>query len=117
MQIQKLGLEIRKLGSLKNLYKDVDLVLSNYGINKGEINTNIQINAVAHALQKMFDVEKYFDVCTIKDCAKLCQICISEERMLLYNTQHCVYWNAMTNEFKQMMVAMILDDFRCVLCA
>lgn len=33
MQIQKLGLEIRKIGSLDSLYKEVDLVLSNNKIN------------------------------------------------------------------------------------
>jgi hypothetical protein len=58
MQIQKLGLEIRKLGSLNNLYKDVDMILRNYDIKSGEINTTIQSNAVAHALQKMLSVEK-----------------------------------------------------------
>lgn len=115
MQIQKLGLEIRKLGSLNNLYKDVDMILTNYGIKSGEINTNVQVNATAHSLQKMLSVEKYCDVCCIKECASLCQICISAERMKVYQTQHCVYWNEMMPDFRQMLVAMILDDFRCVL--
>ena len=115
MQIQKLGLEIRKLGSLNNLYKDVDTVLSNYGIKSGEINTTVQVNATAHSLQKMLSVDKYLDVCCIKECASLCHVCISAERMKVYQTQHCVYWSQMTNDFRQMLVAMILDDFRCVL--
>ena len=115
MQIQKLGLEIRKLGSLNNLYKDVDMVLSNYGIKAGEINANVQINAVAHSLQKMLKTERHFSVCCIRDCASLCQICISAERMKVYQAQHCVNWDEMTNEFRQMIVAMVLDDFRCVL--
>lgn len=115
MQIQKLGLEIRKIGSLSNLYKDVDMVLSNYEIKSGEVNTNVQVNAVAHALQKMLSVDKYCDVCCIKECASLCQICISDERMKLYRTQHCIYWREMAPEFRQMLVAMILDDFRYVL--
>ena len=115
MQIQKLGLEIRKIGSLNNLYKDVDVVLSNYSIKSGEINANVQINAVAHSLQKMLKTESYFSVCCIRDCASLCQIYISAERMKVYQTQHCVNWSEMTNDFRQMLIAMVLDDFRCVL--
>lgn len=35
--------------------------------------------------------------------------------MKVYQTQHCIDWSEMTNEFRQMLVAMVLDDFRCVL--
>ncbi len=115
MKIQKSGLEIRKSGSLNNLYKDVDMVLNNYGIKTGEINVNVQVNATAHSLQKMLNTESHFSVCCIRECASLCQIVISNERMKLYQTQHCVYWKEMTSEFRQMLVAMVLDDFRCVL--
>ena len=115
MKIEKLGLEIRKLGSLNNLYKDVDIVLSNYGIKSGEINANVQSNAVAHSLQNMLKPERYFSFCCIRDCAALCQIRISAERIKLYETQHCISWSEMTNEFRQMLVAIILDDFRSVL--
>jgi hypothetical protein len=115
MRIQKLGLEIRKIGNLDNLYRDVDLVLSKYQIKSGEINANVQVNAVAHSLQKMFKTENYFSVCCIRDCASLCQINISAERMRVYQTQHCVSWSEMTDDFRQMLVAMVLDDFRCVL--
>lgn len=115
MQIQKLGLEIRKIGSLDSLYKEVDLVLSNNKINSNEINANAQSAAVAHSLQKMISSERYFDICTVKNCAELCQICISDERMKFYRTQHCIYWNEMNTDFRQLIIAMILDDFRFVL--
>lgn len=115
MQIQKLGLEIRKLGSLTNLYNDVDMVLNNYKIPANGINRTIQATATAHSLQTMLKTENYFSVCCIKDCAKLCQITIDAERMNVYNSIHCVSWNEMLPEFRQMIVAMILDDFRCVL--
>ncbi|MBK7360675.1 MAG: hypothetical protein WAT16_08820 [Saprospiraceae bacterium] len=91
------------------------MVLSNYGIKSGEINANVQVNAVAHSLQKMLKTEMHFSVCCIRDCAALCQICISSERMKVYQTQHCINWSEMTNEFRQILVAMVLDDFRCVL--
>ncbi len=115
MQIQKLGLEIRKIGSLNNLYKDVDAVLSKYDIKSGEINATLQVNAVAHALQKMLSTDGYFSICCIRECASLCQIIISGERMKLYQTQHCIHWKDMMPDFRQMLVAMVLDDFRCVL--
>lgn len=115
MEIQKLGLEIRKIGSLNNLYKDIDRVLNNYSIKHGEVNANVQALAVAHSLQKMLSVDKYCDVCCIKECAKMCQICISCERMQIYQTQHCIYWKDMLPDFRQMLFAMILDDFRSIL--
>lgn len=115
MQIQKLGLEIRKIGSLSGLYRDIDQVLKSHKILSGEINATVQVNATAHALQRMLSTTKYCDITTINECADLCQIVISKERLKVYRTMHCVHWNEMTDEFRQMLVAMILDDFRCVL--
>jgi hypothetical protein len=115
MQIQKFGLEIRKIGNLDNLYSDVDLVLKNNNIPNNGINITVQQQSTAHALQHMLSVDRWCDICAIQECAKLCQICISEERMLVYHSQHCIHWNKMLPEFRQLLVAMILDDFRCVL--
>lgn len=116
MQIQKFGLEIRKIGNTQNLYSDVDLILRKYEVPVTGINMTVQQQATAHALQHMLQVDRWCDVCAIKECAKLCQICISDERMAVYSTQHCIHWNNMLPEFRQLLVAMILDDFRCVLC-
>lgn len=115
MQLQKLGLEIRKIGSLQNLYQDVDRMLKNYKIPINSVNIPIQTLTVAHSLQKMLNVEKYLCVSTLKNNAQLVQICIPEERMLVYQSIHCMYWNEMTPDYRQMVVAMILDDFRSVL--
>ena len=115
MEIQKFGIEIRSMGNVKNVYKDVDRMLGNYNIPKKGINVAIQIQTVAHSLQKMMSVENYFDVCAIRNCAKLCQINISNERMSMYSSIHCMGWNEMTPEYKQAVVAMVLDDFREVL--
>lgn len=115
MQIQKLGLEIRKLGSLQTLYKDVDMVLSNYKVPETGVNSTIQAATVAHSLQKMLQTDRHFSVCCISDCAKLCQICIDADRMKVYNAIHCISWNEMLPDYRQMIVAMILDDFRSVL--
>jgi hypothetical protein len=115
MQLSKLGIEIRKTGNLKNLYSDVDAVLKSKGL-LGEASSKIlQTQATAHSLQKMISVQHYFDVCTIQNCAELCQICIPDERMTAYRSIHCVHWNQMLPDFRQLIIAMILDDFRSVL--
>jgi hypothetical protein len=115
MQIQKFGIEIRKLGNLSNLYKDVDMVLSNYKVPSGEVTKSAQAATVAHALQKMLKTDRYFDVCTIKDCVEVCKIYIPYERMSIYRAVHCVHWNEMLPDYRQLIIAMVLDDFRSVL--
>ncbi len=115
MQLQKFGLEIRKIGSLQNLYKDVDNVLANYKIPPNSINTGVQSLTVAHSLQKMMNVDSHISVCTIKDCAILCGLVIPKERMLVYSAVHCMHWNEMTPEYRQVITSMILDDFRSIL--
>jgi hypothetical protein len=116
MQIQRLGLEIRKIGNVQNLYNDVDLILDNYNVPPGCINKNVQVATVAHALQKMLKTERYFDVCTVRRCSELCQVCIARERMQVYESIHCLHWDEMLPDYRQMIVAMVLDDFRDVLC-
>lgn len=115
MQLQKLGIELRRIGDIKSLYKEVDLVLEKYNILNNPISINVQAQATAHSLQKMLKTENHFSICTIKDCAKLSQLYIPEERMNVYQTIHCVNWNEMLPEFRQMIIAMILDDFRNIL--
>lgn len=115
MIIKKFGIEIRKAGSVENLYRDVDMILSDAGINSGEVNKTIQRAAVSHSLQKMLQPDRCFDICTIRNCAQLCGLCISEDRMRIYGTQHCVYWSEMLPEFRIQLMAMILDDFRSIL--
>lgn len=109
--LKKLGIEIRKIGDSKAFYRDVDSVLAAGGIKTGEITFDIQASAAAHSLQKMF-TSSYFDVCTIRNCSDLCGIIISKERMLVYQTQHCIHWNEMLPEFRQQIMAMVMDDFR-----
>jgi hypothetical protein len=115
MELRKFGLEIRKTGDVKNRYSDVDLVLHKAGIEKGGVSTTVQTQAIAHALQKMFSSDKHMDVCTIRECAKIAQIVISEERMEIYSSQHCTNWSEMLPDFRATLAAMILDDFRDIL--
>jgi hypothetical protein len=114
--MQKFGIEIRKIGNITNLYKDVDVVLGKYGMTSQTVSDEAKISTVAHSLQKMLQADKWFDVCTIDSCAKVCQICIPKERQNIYRAAHCVHWSEMLPDYRQMLVAMVLDDFRTVLC-
>ena len=116
MQIQKFGLELRKIGNVKNLYSDVDILLNRYNLKNG-VNADLQIQSVAHSLQKMLNVKSHFSVCTIDLCSELCQLNIPKDRYLVYRNAHCMNWNEMTEDFRNMLVALVLDDFRSVLNA
>jgi len=109
------GIEIRKKGQLSNIYRDVDEILKKNNIQNKSINRLVIKNGVAHALQHMICVQNYFSVCTINECVKLSQVSPSYERLALYQTQHCVHWNEMLPEFKEQLIAMVLDDFREVI--
>lgn len=111
---QKLGLELRKIGNADSLYNEVDLVLSKNNIDSSGISLDVQNQTAAHALNKMLKVEKYFSVCTIQNLSELCQIMISKERALVYSSIHCMEWSEMTQDYRQMIIAMVLDDFRMI---
>ncbi len=113
--MQKFGIEIRKVGSTAGLYNEVDNILGKAGITRGSIGNLIKIKAVAHALQEMLKTENHFSICTIDRCIEITQICIPKERYQIYHSIHCMNWNEMLQDFRQMIVAMILDDFRTVL--
>jgi len=115
MILKKFGIEVRKFGTRDSLYNEVDAVLSESGIGKGEVNGEMQVGGVAHGLQRMFQIERYFDVCTIRSCANLCQVTISQERLNLYSSVHCMSWSEMLPDFRKRLIAMVLDDFREVL--
>lgn len=63
---------------IKNLYKDVDIVLDNYNMSNGTVSAEAQMQTVAHSLHKMMQSDKWCCVSTIKECAKICQVCIKE---------------------------------------
>lgn len=108
------GIEIRKVGSIANLYREVDAVLAKLEIRNG-VSTIVQRQTVAHALQEMFRTEKHFDVCTVRSCAEVCQLVIPKERMSVYSSIHCLNWDSMIPDYRQAIIAMVLDDFRTVM--
>lgn len=114
--MQKFGIEIRRVGDTRNLYRDVDTVLRRYEIQSNKVSDLAKTQTAAHALQKMISIEMHFSVCTIDACASVCQICISKERKDVYQAAHCMRWGDMLPDYRELLVAMVLDDFRTVLC-
>lgn len=113
--LKKFGLELRRTGSVGNLYRDVDRVLESSGIPSKSVSGNIQLEAISHSLHNMIVVGRHFSVCTIDNCAKISRIIISSERRNLYSSIHCMNWSDMTEDFRTKVVAMVLDDFRDIL--
>ena len=110
-----LGLEIRKKNTIGNLYADVDKTLLANGLKNGEVSVELQSQAVAHSLQKMLKPSSHFSICTIRECIEVSKIVIPQERMDVYHSIHCVHWSEMLQDFRQMIIAMVLDDFRSIL--
>ena len=104
MILKKFGIEIRKVGNFKELYKEVDMVL--------EKADDIQAKTVAHGIQKMFNSDRHLDVCFIRTAAELCNVCIPKEHMLIYQTIHCMNWNEMEESYRHTIMALVLNDFR-----
>lgn len=123
MKLKTFGIEIRRIGNVDALYDDVDSVLRAAGIaDPGGVSAQVQRNAVVHALHVMMSNNgafnsKHFSVCTVRACAEACGVVISQERMAIYSTAHCMDWSAMLPEFRQQLCAMVLDDFRGVITA
>lgn len=92
-----------------------DTVLSKYGMQPWETNNLAKKAWAITALQKMINRDRHFSVCTITDVCELCEIHLSTDRRNYYSSIHCTDWGEMTQDVKEMTVAMILDDFRKVL--
>ena len=111
------GLELRKINgkSTKDLYDNIDEVLSKNNIPSRGVSMEVETEAIAHSLQKMFKSTGNFSVCTVRECAEIGDIVIPHERMNIYRSIHCMDWSEMVESFRQQIVAMVLDDFRPIL--
>ena len=113
--MKMLGLDIRKSSNVKTLYETVDLKLAQIGCSNGESSANIKIQTVQHKLTDMFKASKHFNICAIKDLQEITNVHISSERNQIYRAAHCISWSDMTPEYRDSIIAMVLDDFRDVL--
>jgi hypothetical protein len=110
--MQIFGIEVRKADSVNSLFRSVDFILAKKGIAGSQVDESTKSLTVAHALQNMFKVDGYFDICTVRNCADVFQISIPRERMDVYRAIHCIKWNQMEPEYRETITAMVLDDFR-----
>lgn len=113
MLMNKFGIELRKIGDPKAFYRDVNAVLKSKSIPSGDVTMDVQKLAIGHSLQKMFQ-GSHFSICTLDSCCKICGIVIQKERYDVYSALHCVNWNEMLPDFRQTIIAMIMDDFYIV---
>ena len=110
--MQLLGLQIHKQGDFSAIYQGVDSILKKNNIVSGEVSKKAAIQGVSHSLQKMIKHERHFSVCTIDSCCDVASIKLSRQRRDFYSNAHCLNWGDMTEEYKQTLIAMIMDDFR-----
>lgn len=106
------NLQIRKIGDFSTLYKELDTILLDNKITRGGISKVITREAAAHALQNMIKNENHFSVCVVDKISNASNIHISSERQNIYGLAHCIKWGDMTDNYKQTLIAMVMDDFR-----
>lgn len=107
--------KMEKFKNTDSLYSEIDSILAGLNIGPGEVSPNIQHMAVAHTIHKMIKVDRWFDITVLAQCFNLCQLHVSDARLQLYKTIHCIHWSEMTPVFRQSLVAMIFDDLRPIL--
>lgn len=109
------GLELRRANTIANLYEEVDATLARAGMADGCVSESMSRDTIAHALQDMISRSRHFSVCTIDTCANVWGLVIPKERVNIYRAAHCIDYADMTEEYRRRLIAMVLDDFRCVL--
>jgi hypothetical protein len=107
-----MGLQIHKKDNFKALYEGVDLVLKKSDTVSGGVGKGFVQQSVAHALQSMFKNSSSFNICAVREASEASNIPISSQRMNLYRLAHCMKWGDMTADYKETLIAMIMDDFR-----
>jgi len=106
------GLTIYKKENFISFYKHVDSILEKNKLVSGEVNKNIEKQAVAHALQNMMQHQNFFSICTIRTACRVAGVQLSSKREAIYEAAHCINWGDMTKDYKNCLIAMIMDDFR-----
>lgn len=92
------------------LLKSADSILTRY--EKGIVPENIKGQAVLSVLKNMSQRKEWFDICAVRELAKLNEIDISAEHWELYGSMHCIHWIDMHPETKEYLVATLVDYFR-----
>lgn len=111
----KFAMDIRNPNAIVDLYEKVDKALAAFGVSSGGISDEAQAQTVAHSLHRLINENEYFADEVVYKCAKMANIVISQERENIYKSVRYIYWNQMDPKYRQLLVGMILDDFRSIL--
>lgn len=114
MAQKNFAIEVRKTDAIDKLFDEVDSILKINGVLPESTSEQVQNMSVAHSLHRMINEFNYFMYDLVQRCAATCHLTISAEREKIYKSAHCMDWNAMTPEYRKVLVAMLLDDFRTV---
>lgn len=92
------------------MLQTADSVLNQY--EKGIVPESIRGQAVLSVLKNITQRKEWFDVCSVNHLAKMNEITFSEEHEELFHSLHCIYWNEMTQETREYLMATLIDYFR-----
>ena len=95
----------------KFILESIDKFLAEKNITQGRVTYDVAKQTAAYVLQKML-TSRHFSVCAIRECAEVLKLRISSERMRVYNAIHCVNYGDMEDDYRQTLIAMVIDDFR-----
>lgn len=112
---KKFAVEIRNPDAIRDLYIEVDKILGIFKVPESGISEESQAHTVAHVLHSMINIEDSFRHYTITQCAKMANITLHQERIDTYRSVDFMKWSNMEANYRKLIVAMILDDFRSVL--
>jgi hypothetical protein len=86
-------------------------ILKRYTPN-GLVPENIRGQVVLSVLKNMTQRRDTFDVCAIRELAKMNEVTISAEHMEMFLALHCIKWDDMTQETKEYLMALLVDYFK-----
>lgn len=92
------------------LFKAADNVLQKY--EKGTIPESIKGQAVLSVLKNISQRKDWFDICAIRELAKLNEVLISAEHWEFFASLHCVHWADMHPDTREYLMAVLIDYFR-----
>jgi len=92
------------------LLKATDRIMEQYG--RDLIPERIKGQATLSALKNMFDGDKYFDICRIRNAADMNGVIIPRETEEFFATLHCIPFKDMSQETREFLFAKSIDLFR-----
>jgi hypothetical protein len=86
-------------------------VLERYS-NDGLIPENVRGQTVLTVLKNISQRRDSFDICSIRELAKMNEVTISAEHYEFMSTLHCVKWEDMHQDTREYLMAILVDYFK-----